>query len=56
VNTRAGGRRLLSVLPTDRKSVGPWQLVLILIVAVAAFVIVLWAIAGCTTQQPTLPT
>lgn len=31
------------------------ELLLILFVAVVVFIIVLWAVAGCSTQQPHLP-
>ncbi len=40
------------MLPTDRKSVGPWRLLLILLAAVLVFMFLLWALAGCSTEKP----
>ena len=40
------------MLRTDRKSVGPWRLLLILLAAVLVFVFVLWVLAGCSTEKP----
>jgi ABC-type transporter Mla subunit MlaD len=40
------------MLPTDRKSVGPWRLLVLLLAAILMFMFLLWALQGCSTEEP----